>query len=43
MIMLPITMTATVLLTLLLAALWHDKPARQPVIEQRRNRKRLPL
>ena len=31
--------TATVLLAVLFGVVWHDEPARQPVIKQHANRK----
>lgn len=37
-----LTITATVLLAMLFGAIWHDEPARQPVIKQQANRKQLP-
>ncbi len=42
MIMFLLMITATVLLAVLFGAVWRDKPARQPVSEQRANRKQLP-
>lgn len=37
-----LTLTATVLMAVLFGAVWHDEPARQPVIKQRANWKQLP-
>ncbi len=36
--MLAITITATVMLTLLFATLWHNEPARKHEVEKRANR-----
>jgi len=40
--MIPLTMTASILLILLFATVWHDEPARLPVVRRCANRKRLP-
>ncbi|HXA44131.1 MAG TPA: hypothetical protein VNZ25_01390 [Candidatus Angelobacter sp.] len=40
--MFPLLIAATVWLIAVFGVLWHDEPARQPVIEQRPGRKQFP-
>ena len=40
--MIPLTMTASILLILLFATVWHDEPARPLVVHRRADQKQSP-